>query len=306
MRAQAVLFAAGLALAAPVAQAQDNSGHTTGHADATSPRPAHSHADDGSNAGHVGDPAITSLIDRVRTATAHLRDRRAAARAGYRRVGIDFPAMGEHWVNPGLLLRRGLDYDTPAILTYTLIGDRPTLTGVVFTVALDPGESPPQVAGAERPWHEHNASIADESFVRPATRPVHNDRRRLAVLHLWTEAPNPAGPFATENWALPFLRLGFAAPDPVPSSAARALSLVLSGDGYFADLVQAAAGTDALAAAGPVIAQARADVVAAISSSTRGEPLAPGTVAALESIWARAVQRIAAACGDCARPLMDR
>ena len=302
----ASLLAGAFALMSGAADAQSDDQGSGAHAEPSATRSTHSHAASGADAGDVRDPTVASLIERVREATAHLRDPRAAARAGYRRMGTDFPAMGEHWVNPGLLLRRDLDFGAPAILTYTTIDGRATLTGVVLTMGLSPGESPPPVAGAERPWHEHNASIADESFVRPATRPVHNDRRRLAVLHLWTEAPNPAGPFATENWALPFLRLGFTAPDPVPSNAARALSLILSGDGYFADLVQAAAGPDALAAARPVIAQARAEALAAISDSPRSESLDPGTIGTLGSIWTRTVLRIDDACGDCARPLMHR
>lgn len=305
MTARTLLLAAGFAALAPVAHAQDHSGHVTGQPDATGVRSAHSH-DDGTDPGDSSDPSVAALIERVRAATVHLRDRKAAARAGYRRVGIDFPAMGEHWVNPGLLLRRGLDFDKPSILTYTMIDDRPTLTGVVFTVALDPGESPPPVAGAERPWHEHNESIADESLVRPAVSTPRNDRRRLAVLHLWTEAPNPAGPFATENWALPFARLGFTLPDSLPGGAARALSLATGGDSYFTDLVHAGSGPAALAAAQPIVREARAEVLSLVSEATRSESLSADTLATLESIWARAVQRVAAACGDCARPLTDR
>jgi hypothetical protein len=302
VRAPALLVVAAFALLTPVARAQDHSSH----AHDSAPRPAHSHADDGTDAGDASDPAIAALIERVRAATAHLRDRTAAARAGYRRVGVDFPAMGEHWVNPGLLIRRGLDYDKPSILTYTLMDGQPTLTGVVFTVALDPGESPPPIAGAERPWHEHNESIADESLVRPAGDAPRNDKRRLAVLHLWTEAPNPAGPFATENWALPFARLGFAVPDPLPPNAARALSLAAGGDSYFAELVHAASGASAHAAAQPVVMEARTEVLSVISDAARGEPLSADALTALESIWARMVQGIAAACGACAGPLQDR
>ncbi len=305
MRTEALLLAAGFAALAPVAHAQDHSGHVTGQPGATGVRPAHSH-DDGTDPGDSSDPAIAALIQRVRGATVHLRDRKAAARAGYRRVGIDFPAMGEHWVNPGLLLRRGLDFDKPSILTYTMIDDRPTLTGVVFTVALDPGESPPPVAGAERPWHEHNESIADESLVRPAVSTPRNDRRRLAVLHLWTEAPNPAGPFATENWALPFARLGFTVPDPLPPGAVRALSLAAGGDSYFTELVHAASGPAALRAAQPIVRDARAEVLSLIGDTPQNEPLSAGTLATLESIWARMMDRIAVACGDCAGALAER
>jgi hypothetical protein len=305
VRTEALLLAGALAALAPVARAQDHSGHVTEPPGATGVRPAHSH-DGGTNSGDSSDPAIAALIERVRATTVHLRDRKAAARAGYRRVGIDFPAMGEHWVNPGLLLRRGLDFDKPSILTYTVIDDRPTLTGVVFTIALDPGESAPAVAGAERPWHEHNESIADESLVRPAVSAPRNDRRRLAVLHLWTEAPNPAGPFATENWALPFARLGLTVPDPLPPGAARALSLAAGGDSYFIELINAASGPDASAAARPIVDQTRAEVLSLVSNATRSKPLSAHALATLGSMWTRMAERIADACGDCAGALAER
>ena len=274
----------------PVAAAQDHSTHSA---------PTGAHADHGGDAGDASHPETALLIQRMRAATEPFRDRAAAARAGYRRVGIDFPAMGEHWVNPGLLIRRGFDYDRPAILTYTMIDGRPTLTGVVLTVALDPGESPPMVAGAERPWHEHNESIAEESLVRPAVDAPRTDRRRLAVLHLWTETPNPAGPFATENWALPFARLGFAPPASLPPDAGRALSLLSGGESYFTELVVAAGGAEASSTAQSILAEARSEVVQLVRDSPHAEPLSGPSLERLVTIWTAATRRIATACGGC-------
>lgn len=57
---------------------------------------------------------------------------------------------------------------------------------------------------------------------------------RVAVLHAWIWLDNPAGVFARDNWALPFARLGLAAPRQIPEQAARALALASGGDRFLA------------------------------------------------------------------------
>jgi hypothetical protein len=252
--------------------------------------------------GTGADPAA-ALMDSVRHATAHLRDRNAAVRAGYRRVGIDFPAMGEHWVNPGVLLRFGLDFARPAILTYAEIDGAYSLTGVVFAMSLDSGEAAPLVAGNERPWHEHNGSLADEIRPHAHAHGGASSGRRLAVLHLWTEVPNPAGPFATDNWALPFVRLGLAVPDPLPLDAARALSLARGGERYFLELMELNGDPRVAARAEMAFAAARADVAAIIEPITQASALSRATLRDLDSAWGRLVQALSAICGECVRPL---
>ncbi|MGH7627661.1 MAG: hypothetical protein ACREOJ_20390 [Gemmatimonadaceae bacterium] len=41
------------------------------------------------------------------------------------------------------------------------------------------------------------------------------------MLHAWLWLPNPAGMFASDNWALPFVRAGVPVPLADPSAAAR-------------------------------------------------------------------------------------
>jgi hypothetical protein len=52
---------------------------------------------------------------------------------------------------------------------------------------------------------------------------------RIAVLHAWVWLDNPDGLLATDNWALPYARLGYGAP-PAGASRAAARALALAAD----------------------------------------------------------------------------
>lgn len=192
----------------------------------------------------VESAALEALIDSTRRGTMRFADRRAAIAAGYRLVGMDFPSMGEHWVNPSKLIAGGFDPFSPAILTYAMIDGEPRLLGAVYAVALEPNEKPPSIPGGAGVWHEHNGSIDEESLLpehnggdAPETRsPGTATATRLAILHVWTPLANPQGVFVAENWALPFVRNGVSVPSPVPLAAARALALVSGGEQYYRSL----------------------------------------------------------------------
>ncbi|MGI8548435.1 MAG: hypothetical protein ACR2M1_14095 [Gemmatimonadaceae bacterium] len=254
------------------------------------------------------DSAMAQFLDQARTATEQFHDRRAAIANGYRRLGMDFPSMGEHWVNPGIVLAGRFDASRPAMLSYAVIDGKPVLTGLVYAVTLAPGEAPPPVPGDVGMWHEHNGTVDEESML-----PEHHGDgagqhitssdtagTRLAILHAWTGVVNPAGIFAAENWALPFARLRLATPMPLPLGAARALSLLTGGREYYLALANAdqpdanRANSDPVSIAldecarveAPIIARARATGV-----------LAPSDVAQLEAAWNAALSRIASEVG---------
>jgi hypothetical protein len=60
------------------------------------------------------------------------------------------------------------------------------------------------------------------------------------MLHAWIWASNPAGMFETDNWAIPYLRLGITPTRNAPLSAALALSLLTGGTEYFSASIEAA------------------------------------------------------------------
>jgi hypothetical protein len=64
---------------------------------------------------------------------------------------------------------------------------------------------------------------------------------RLAVMHAWIWLDNPDGIFATDNWTLPYARMGLPVPAHGSRAAARALALAADDGGrmYLEALIHA-------------------------------------------------------------------
>ena len=174
--------------------------------------------------------SLDSLAAAASVGTARFADRRAAAAEGYRRIGADFPGMGEHWLHPGALLTGAIDPKRPTLLIYATIDGAPKLLGVGFVTTTRAGETAHDVPGWPHAWHEHSGLLTDESGVSPGTNAPSGTH--VWVLHAWTGLANPDGVFTPDNWSLPFLRAGFAAPLHSDPDAARALALLNGGDVY--------------------------------------------------------------------------
>lgn len=172
------------------------------------------------------------FIARARAATQRYFEPGAAAADGYRAVGPDFPAMGAHWVHPGLVIAGVFDAEQPQILSYASVAGAVRLVGVAYAIPLAEGESPPAFPN-EHAWHVHSGTIEEESLLRTHAGHGEADGFRLAVLHAWIWLENPAGTFATDNWALSYARLGLAPPRDAPLDAARSLSLASGGDAFY-------------------------------------------------------------------------
>jgi hypothetical protein len=239
--------------------------------------------------------AIDSLLSVARKASEAFSDRSAAIAAGYRQVGMDFPSMGEHWVNPGLVFEGIVDVARPAILTYTVVKGRPALLGVVYAIPLAPGEEPPVTFGPGATWHEHNGSLEEESLLpEHHSVPTSGGGTRLAILHAWVRVPNPEGVFAAENWALPFIRLGLEVPAGFSKGAARAISLLSDGEHYFLELAGESANAAIAAALGHCADAARTVVSRA---QARGRTLGKADIMELDRAWSIAVLEVGKAAG---------
>jgi hypothetical protein len=180
------------------------------------------------------EPGVAEFVARAREGTARYRDRQAAIDAGFKRVGVDFPAMGEHWVNLQRVMADSFEAARPSVLTYVRVGGVPTLAGVAYTALLEPGEALPSFGAAAPFWHEHNGTVVEESF------PLHGHadapdpgEAHLAILHAWVWTDNAAGVFTTDNWSLPYLRAGVPAPRTATAELAGALSLATGGADYY-------------------------------------------------------------------------
>jgi len=184
------------------------------------------------------DLSPNDFVHEARAATARYASRDAAIADGFRRVGTDFPAMGEHWVNLPQVMADSFTPARPSVLTYITVGGVPRLAGVAYTKFLGPNEQPPDFGPARRHWHEHNGSIVEESFLAGhETSSSHGDLR-LAILHAWIWVENPDGLFVTDNWSLPFVRLG-TAPNGV-HDAARSATLATSAADYYREAIEEA------------------------------------------------------------------
>jgi hypothetical protein len=190
------------------------------------------------------------FIARARAGTASYRDVEMARAAGYRPVGPDFPGMGRHWIHPGLILRDTLDPSAPPILEYAEIGGRLSLVGVAYAKLVHDATPPAGLPVPPAAWHFHQGTVEEESFLRSHAGVVHGapgaDREpRIAVLHAWIWLENPDGLLATDNWALPYARLGYAMPPGASRESARALALAAgdAGRNFVTALLRAVGGT---------------------------------------------------------------
>ena len=263
---------------------------------ADQPQPTHVHI--ASQAKSVAGATTDALISRARAATDAFRDRNVAIAAGYRRLGVDFPSMGEHWVNPRLVIEGNFDVGRPAMLTYIMVEGRPVLSGIVYAVPLEPGEAPPQAFGDVAIWHEHNGTVDEESVLpQHHATPSEATSTRLVILHVWVRLSNPAGVFAAENWALPFARLGLSTPSRFSTGAARALSLLSGGKPYFLDLAKTSeAGTFRLSAALAECATTASSILTRARAGRR--ELDVNDLAALEQAWSIVVSDVGSFSGS--------
>jgi len=240
---------------------------------------------------------LDSLIADASRESGRFRDRRVAIADGYHRVGVDFPSMGEHWIDLARLLRNQIDPAHPTLLTYATIAGEPTLLGLGFMIVTHGDSSPADVPGWPAEWHEHSGFLSDESgaSIGSVQRDSHT---HVWVMHVWTGLENSAGRLEADNWSLPFARAGVAVPRALDVDAARAASLATGGDEFLRDVL-----TDASlrtlsnsATVDSAIAAARSRSIAAL----RPTP----DVATLHDAWRDLATALEGALGPSVREIM--
>src|SRR5215207_5997704 len=85
--------------------------------------------------------SVAAFVDCARTGTERYRDHASAIADGYRPVGSDFPAMGQHWIRITSLFDGRFDAAKPEVLNYVTVNGRPQLLGVGYAVPLLDGET---------------------------------------------------------------------------------------------------------------------------------------------------------------------
>jgi len=244
--------------------------------------------------GSAASADMAAFVSTARLGTERFRDRNVAIAAGFRRLGRDFPSMGEHWANPGKVIAGRFDVADPSMLVYATIDGKPVLLGVVYAIPLEDGQEPPPLPGGAKAWHEHNGTVDEESFL-PEHGGDHSPERagtRLAILHVWTLLPNPAGYFVPENWSLPFARLHLEPPPAIPEAAARALSLVSGSNDFYASLIESELSSTPGDTWRPALAAATDIARAIVSGRNAKGALSPDEISALERTWATFAARL--------------
>ena len=187
--------------------------------------------------------ATAHMLSAAREGTMRYRSIDSAIADGFKRVGVEFPAMGEHWVSLPRVLENRFDPARPSVLTYITEGGRRRLAGVAYTALLAEGEQPPSSPAPQAFWHEHNGSVAEESLPLHHAAGMATDpgpgAPRLSILHAWVWLPNPAGAFVTDNWTLPLARLGIdASHHALSPEAIRGVSLANDSANYYEQTIE--------------------------------------------------------------------
>ncbi len=259
-----------------------------------------------------GSDPLDSLADATARGIARYADRRAAIAAGYRRIGTDFPGMGEHWLHPGALLAQRIDPERPTMLAYATLDGAVTLLGAGYVITTR-GDSTATAPGWPHEWHEHSGLLADESGGRaanphgassPATDPLVT---RVWVLHIWTELPNPAGRYTPDNWVLPFARAALDAPAAVDPDLGRAFSLGVGGGDDYLRRVLTDAGLhtpEAAAAIDRAIDEARASARAVQARARAQGAIGSPDREILLAAWTTLSQRLREIIGPAVEPIL--
>lgn len=192
-----------------------------------------------------------TVMAAARRAVSQLGDTAAVRAAGYNpitelRIPDGLPFQGWHWrrLQPGDTLP-DVGLDRPSFIMFAPVNGVPTRIGVAYTAALLLDAPPPAGLGGDgaAKWHDH---FWCDSVPNSPGGFLVNDRaacgarggklqpRRTAMVHVWTDVPNPEGAYGNDNPALPFVAVGLTPPgvhdvhDPARARAARTLGLALA------------------------------------------------------------------------------
>ena len=138
-----------------------------------------------------------------------------------------------------------VDIDSPTFLMLLPVNGRLTPVGVAYTVRIGGQMQPPtSLGGLPAMWHTHmfcrnvpgEGQVLADGLEDCTDRGGMPTRNQIAMVHTWT-IPNPDGPFAHDNPALPFIAVGLK-PPPHPTRDDRLFGLAL-GETYGAKLPEA-------------------------------------------------------------------
>jgi hypothetical protein len=196
-----------------------------------------------------------SLVARAQRAIRPLTDSASLRAAGFTPLAFGpvrdlTPFQGQHWLSlpriAGMALTNApVDIDNPTFMMYLPIDGKLIPVGVAYTERIGGRVAPPTTfGGAPAMWHTHmfcrnvpgEGQVLSDGLEDCTDRGGQPTRNQIAMIHTWT-VPNPDGPFAHDNPALPFIAVGLK-PPAHPTRDDRLFGVAL-GESYGAKLPEA-------------------------------------------------------------------
>jgi hypothetical protein len=211
-----------------------------------------------------------SVVARAKQVAARFADTSAARAQGFGPLQIGrvvdlTPFQGQHWLHRWWVFGGSPDLNTPSFVMFVPVDGAWRAAGLAYSRRITRGTPVPQDLGGTRaPWHLHQPCAVIPGEGEALADGEEDCRARggvprqpeIAMIHAWT-VPNPEGPFAHDNVALPYWITGLTLPrtadlsTPGRARQTRALGLAL-GESFgaimpYARLVEAASTMPALA-----------------------------------------------------------
>ena len=195
------------------------------------------------------DPATDSIVARAKEALGATNSAASLRARGYNAIGFGggirdlSPFQGQHWISlPRFIDDRVVQLAQPQFLMFLPVADSLVSIGVAYTQRVQVDAAlPTSLAGVTSEWHVHmfcrqvpgEGNVLSDGVDDCRERGGIAAPNKIAMIHTWT-IPNPDGPYAHDNPALPFVATGLKAPSEA-SRDDRAFAVAL-GESYGARL----------------------------------------------------------------------
>jgi hypothetical protein len=199
--------------------------------------------------------APDTLVARAQRAIKPLSDSASLHAAGFTPLAFGpvrdlTPFQGQHWLSVPRVAAMAIanapvDLDNPTFMMYLPLNGVLTPVGVAYTIRIGGQMKPPTTfGGMPAMWHTHmfcrnvpgEGQVLADGLEDCTDRGGTPTRNQIAMIHTWT-IPNPDGPFAHDNPALPFVAVGLK-PPAKPNRDDRLFGIAL-GETYGALLPEA-------------------------------------------------------------------
>lgn len=194
-----------------------------------------------------------SVLAYAKRALEPFGDSAALHKAGYFAIGFGgaekdlSPFQGQHWLAVKAFLKNEpVALEKPWFLMYLPVRDSLMPIGVAYTQRVEANSaSPTEIGGIPADWHVHiicrgipgEGQVLADGVQDCLARGGDPGPKQITMVHAWV-VPNPDGPYAHDNPALPFIATGLRPPAHFTSDD-RLFAIAL-GQSYGARLITAA------------------------------------------------------------------